>query len=94
MKEKQPETYFRIRRIKDGLFSTGGIDPDWSKKGKIWKGIGPLKLHLLQVDWSSTETEPGQMYCNDEVEIVEYVMTEKCVWLLKPFCKSFEKIRK
>jgi hypothetical protein len=46
---------YRIKNIKTGLFSKGGMDCDkdnttyrWSKKGKIWTGIGPLKSHLRQ----------------------------------------------
>lgn len=39
---------FKIRRKADGLFSTGGIEPRWDKKGKTWNGIGQLKNHLNQ----------------------------------------------
>jgi hypothetical protein len=36
---------YQIQRS-DGLFSTGGYCPSFSKRGKIWRGLGPLKLHL------------------------------------------------
>lgn len=38
--------FFRIRRKSDGLFSVGGQSPKFTKKGKIWQGLGPLKNHL------------------------------------------------
>jgi hypothetical protein len=37
---------FKIRRKADGLYSTGGGEPRWNKKGKVWNGIGQLKNHL------------------------------------------------
>ena len=35
---------------KNGLFSSGGTRPYFTKSGKTWKGIGPLKnhFHLLE----------------------------------------------
>ena len=56
--------YYKIRDRATGLYSMGGShllddhivnNPDarmrrfgWSRKGKIWKGLGPLKNHLNQ----------------------------------------------
>lgn len=34
---------FKIRRLSDGLFSTGGRVPDWNAHGKEWKTVGALK---------------------------------------------------
>jgi hypothetical protein len=42
---------YRIRR-KDGLYSTGGSHPDWTSRGKIWNGRGPLICHLQQLGWA------------------------------------------
>lgn len=39
---------YKIRRKSDGLFSTGGVSPSWSKTGKTWNQIGHLKNHLNQ----------------------------------------------
>ena len=39
---------YKIRRS-DGLFSSGGHNPRFNKTGKIWKNLGHLKNHLLQV---------------------------------------------
>lgn len=41
-------TIFRIRQDKTGLFSSGGIRPSFSKKGKIWKARGHLSNHFAQ----------------------------------------------
>lgn len=32
----------------EGLFSTGTMNPRWTKKGKIWQSFGAVKLHLRQ----------------------------------------------
>lgn len=36
---------YRIKRC-DGLFSTGGMDPDFHEHGKLWTNIGHVKNHL------------------------------------------------
>lgn len=40
--------FYQIKDKNTGLFSTGGMSPRWTKKGKIWKGTGPLRAHLNQ----------------------------------------------
>jgi hypothetical protein len=37
---------YKIRRIKDGLYSMGGTSPRWTKQGKTWNTIGHLHNHL------------------------------------------------
>jgi len=39
----------------DGLFSTGGTHPSWTKKGKTWGNLGSLRSHLtlLCEHWAS-----------------------------------------
>lgn len=37
---------FKIYDPKTGLYKNRGSRNDWSKKGSVWNGIGPLKLHL------------------------------------------------
>lgn len=39
---------YKIQRKSDGLFSTGGMSPTFSKTGKTWNAIGHLKNHLNQ----------------------------------------------
>lgn len=37
---------YKIRRKSDGLFSTGGLTPRFTKTGKTWNQIGHLKSHF------------------------------------------------
>ena len=41
---------YKIRRKADGMFSTGGSSPSFTKNGKIWKQKGHLTNHLNQLD--------------------------------------------
>ena len=46
---------FKIRRKKDGLFSKGGRDADysdrsWSKDGKVWTDLSNVQRHLRLFD--------------------------------------------
>lgn len=45
-KPRKPEQFYKITDPETGLFSTGGSDPKWTKKGKIWRTLGALKNHL------------------------------------------------
>jgi len=40
---------FKIRRKSDGLFSTGGCDPTFSKRGKTWSSKNALMVHIALV---------------------------------------------
>lgn len=54
-------TIYMIRHKATGLFKLGGTGNNkgigtWSKKGKVWHGLGPVKLHLnLYKDWRTNE---------------------------------------
>jgi hypothetical protein len=37
---------YKIRRKSDGKFSTGGLTPRFTKKGKVWTEVQYLKSHL------------------------------------------------
>mgnify|MGYP006928179905 CR=1 FL=1 len=37
---------YKIRRKSDGFFSNGGSTPGFTKRGKLWKGMGPLNNHI------------------------------------------------
>lgn len=84
---------YRIRRKKDGLFSMGGSCPKFSKKGKIWQGLGPLKNHLnlvLQLHHTALRckrnvTAAAHPYYQDynnifvyeDCELIEYLLEER-----------------
>lgn len=37
---------YKIQRKSDGLYSTGGSSPGFTRRGKTWSSIGALKGHL------------------------------------------------
>jgi hypothetical protein len=44
----KPVRFYKIGHITTGLFSNGGTHSKWTRKGKVWQGLGPLKNHLAQ----------------------------------------------
>lgn len=57
---------YKIRRMSDGLFSTGGSYPRFTKVGKIWKRPGDVTNHLNVVhSW-------GNSRVYGDCEIVKY----------------------
>lgn len=40
------EFIYKIRNAKTGLYSTGGQNPFWSKRGKIWRARHHLDKHI------------------------------------------------
>lgn len=66
-------TIYKLRNAA-GEYSKGGSSPRFSKKGKIWSGIGPLKLHFNQLDKTGR-----QIYRDQQVEVETIVITEECV---------------
>jgi hypothetical protein len=58
---------YKIRRKTDGLFSSGGTYPTFSKKGKTWTGRGHVTSHLSQFG----ERKKEQYYKDCEVVCIE-----------------------
>jgi hypothetical protein len=65
----------KVFRIRDsnGLYSTGGQSPSFTKAGKTWSNIGHVKSHLRQFVGSRNL----EIYADAEIVCVEY--TEKDV---------------
>lgn len=40
---------YKIRRVSDGLYSTGGGTPSWRKTGKVWAGLNQLHNHFAVI---------------------------------------------
>lgn len=40
---------YMIRRKSDGLFSSGGVDPKFKKRGKVWNNRSALSNHLVLI---------------------------------------------
>lgn len=76
---------FKIRSKKTGLFSTGGGRPSFSKKGKQWAGLGPVKNHIHCLD-----SHGKSIYNREEAELVEYeiIQYEVSVKPFSDFCQE------
>ena len=62
---------YRIRD-KDGRYSSGGMDPDFTKGGKTWANIGHLKNHLRQfMDRYSYRPSRAEVYIDAEIVEIE-----------------------
>ena len=62
---------YKIQRKSDGLFSTGGSWPQFTKNGKSWSNIGHVKNHMKQV------VKIAECYL--DCDLLEVEMTEKTV---------------
>lgn len=78
----QPVRMFQIRRDKDGLFSTGGSYPTFTKRGKIWHQLGHVKAaitmadrrHQFLLDSLARQGKPPEPFRYDGCSVVELVM--------------------
>jgi septin family protein len=72
---------YKIRRKSDGLFSTGGENPSFNKRGKTWSARGHITSHLSQL---SSKTK--NLYYNNcevvcfEIEQFESSATDVLEW--------------
>jgi len=71
------DTVFRVE--KDGLFSSGGLNPLFVKNGKIWMKRWQIKNHFKQRTGYNCKTRTSiylyQEYPED-AEVVEYALVE------------------
>ncbi len=63
---------YKIRRRTDGLFSTGGDNPEFIVNGKIWKQIGHIKNHLNLIF-----KEAKDLYNDCDLVTFEYVIIQE-----------------
>jgi hypothetical protein len=76
-------TFYKIRHKTTGLFSVGGVEPRFNKRGKTWATMAHVKLHLSGVRHyaeipSSPLSAQAQEYLNS-IEIVEYSTTGETI---------------
>lgn len=69
-------TVYKIRRTSDGLFSTGGLAPRWTRSGKAWPSIGALKCHLAQFREGGWRGGVSKVYAGCEVVTYRVVRSE------------------
>lgn len=62
---------FKIRRKSDGLYSTGGLYPHFTKSGKVWGSKQALKKHFEQF----THERLVALYDDCEIEVYLYSQT-------------------
>lgn len=60
---------YRIRNT-EGLYSTGGSSPKFTKRGKIWTNIGHVKSHIHMLD------KYGRATYRNECHLQTYFITE------------------
>lgn len=64
---------YKIRRKSDGLFSTGGITPRFTEKGKEWKARNHVSSHMRQVGFYHSHKTKEEYY--SDCEVVTYKVT-------------------
>lgn len=67
-------TYYQIRRRTDGLYSTGGTNPRFTKRGKLWTK-SPLHSHLNLV--AKYGSRGYTMHPYADCDVIEIELTEK-----------------
>lgn len=80
---------YKIRRKSDGLFSNGGQEPVFMKRGKMWTNIGHIKNHFNIIrEYHTSKKYLEFLYKNceiitcvlsqvDSIDILEFLDKEK-----------------
>lgn len=83
---------YAIRRRSDGLFSTGGSSPRFTKNGKRWSTIGHVKTHLAMfVGYCYDESA---VYAGCELVVFEMCEVETRKMAMEQLMESYLKERK
>lgn len=73
----EPEIVYKIRRKTDGLFSSGGSSPSFSKKGKVWRSQSAISLHFsMLVKYSDSYYKRDYLGVYEDCEVIAYEMKE------------------
>lgn len=75
--EEVRDTVFRVE--KDNLFSSGGLNPLFDNKGKIWMKASHLKNHFKQISFINCQTKTPVYFYREypyDAEVVEYALVE------------------
>lgn len=75
--------FYKIRDTETGLYSTGGVWPNWSKLGRTFNSIGHVRQHLSSYNSGSRMRET---YKN--AEIIELETIENWTIEVDRFVKS------
>jgi hypothetical protein len=77
---------YKIRN-KEGLFSTGGLYPQWRKVGKTWVTLSHIRAHLTMLR-NQYKVWNGMEYCTDiqypyiGCTVIEYIVIENATALI------------
>lgn len=71
---------YKIQDKVTGLFSTGGMSPKWTKRGKTWSQLNHIKTHLKQFisdssymkEWINNIPESWQVVELSSSGIIQY----------------------
>jgi len=53
---------YKIKRLSDGKFATGGVYNSFTQRGKVWSTLTGLKLHLQQFLRGQDYSPPADLY--------------------------------
>lgn len=70
---------YKIKQLSTGRFSTGGINPAFTKEGKVWTSKRDLSNHLVQFiseDGKAVVTGKLGYPYDSEYQIVSFELTE------------------
>jgi len=68
---------YKIRRKSDGLYSNGGNEPVFMKRGKIWTNVGHIKNHFNIIrEYHTSKKYLENLYKNCEIVTFELSPTE------------------
>lgn len=65
------QSVYKIRDKNTGKFSSGGTDPKWSQKGKLWYSEGHVRCAIT--NWKNTHLKTS---APSNWEIVEFMLQE------------------
>lgn len=65
---------YKIRRRRDGLYSTGGQWPNFHKVGKTWSKLGHIKAYLNC--FFATNGKPSIEWPYEDCDVVEFGLVE------------------
>lgn len=69
----------KLRDRNTGLFSSGGISPRWSKRGKVWTTSG-LNQHLSMIRHMKSDKYNPYADCDLEAVVLYYACKENSTY--------------
>jgi len=94
-------THYKIRRKTDGLFSTGGGDPNFTTGGKTYTTMGAVQNHISTISKRTRRVPPhsyqGQREPSFEIyedcELVEFELVETATQDVMPLILGKKQVR-